>query len=177
MFRVDVAVCREFSTRDKTREVLGRRDRSGFSASRNGSCTSNMVGLPTPGWSAHQVPDFLLCRPGHGYRRLARHHSRMEGNLKMDFLLEIGLEEIPARMIDTAREELARRVTDLLGRERLSNGSTKLTAYSTPRRLAVLAQGIATSQSDSTEQVTGPALKIAYKDGAPTPAAEAFAKK
>ncbi len=38
-----------------------------------------------------------------------------------DFLLEIGCEEIPARMIDGAREELARRVGDMLGRERLAN--------------------------------------------------------
>jgi glycyl-tRNA synthetase beta chain len=94
-----------------------------------------------------------------------------------DFLLEIGLEEIPARMIDGAREELARRVTELVGRERLSNSTTTITAYSTPRRLAVLATGIAPAQTDTTEQVTGPALKVAYKDGAPTPAAEAFAKK
>jgi glycyl-tRNA synthetase beta chain len=94
-----------------------------------------------------------------------------------DFLLEIGLEEIPARMIDAAREELARRVTELLGRERLSSGTTKVSAYSTPRRLALLVSGIASSQTDTTEQVTGPALKVAYKDGAPTPAAEAFAKK
>ena len=37
-----------------------------------------------------------------------------------DFLLEIGTEEIPARMIDTAREELAKRVGDLVQRERLA---------------------------------------------------------
>jgi glycyl-tRNA synthetase beta chain len=93
-----------------------------------------------------------------------------------DLLLEIGIEEIPARMIDSAREELAKRVGDLLQRERLGN-SPAIQAYSTPRRLAVLASGVATSQPDVSEQVTGPSLKVAYKDGAPTPAAEAFAKK
>ncbi len=93
-----------------------------------------------------------------------------------DFLLEIGTEEIPARMIDSAREELARRVGELLQRERLGH-SPAIQAYSTPRRLAVLASGVATSQPDVSEQVTGPSLKVAYKDGAPTPAAEAFAKK
>ena len=36
-----------------------------------------------------------------------------------DFLLEIGCEEIPARMIDGARQELSKRVSDLLKRERL----------------------------------------------------------
>ena len=40
-----------------------------------------------------------------------------------DFLLEIGTEEIPARMIDSARDELARRVGDLLQRERLADSS------------------------------------------------------
>ena len=73
----------------------------------------------------------------------------------MDFLLEIGTEEIPARMIDSARDELARRVGDLLQRERLS-GNPNLQSYSTPRRLAVLASGVAAAQPDITEQVTGP---------------------
>src|ERR1700756_1124486 len=93
-----------------------------------------------------------------------------------DFLLEIGTEEIPARMIDSGREELARRVGELLVRERLANGS-EITAYSTPRRLAVLASGVAAAQADVTEQLTGPSLKVAYKDGKPTAAAEAFARK
>src|SRR5580700_1833622 len=93
-----------------------------------------------------------------------------------DFLLEIGVEEIPARLIDGAREELARRVGELLQRERLAD-SPAVQVYSTPRRLAVLAQGVSPSQADVTEQLTGPSLKIAYKDGVPTPAAEAFARK
>ena len=93
-----------------------------------------------------------------------------------DFLLEIGTEEIPARMIDSAREELRRRVSDLLQRERLTNGSA-LEAFSTPRRLAVLTKGISAAQPDTKEQLTGPATKVAYKDGQPTPAAHAFAKK
>ncbi len=92
-----------------------------------------------------------------------------------DFLLEIGTEEIPARMIESAREELARRVGDLLQRERL--GEAAVQSYSTPRRLAVLASGVAAAQPDVQEQVTGPSLKVAYKDGAPTPAAQAFARK
>jgi glycyl-tRNA synthetase beta chain len=93
-----------------------------------------------------------------------------------DFLLEIGCEEIPARMIDGAREELARRVGEVLLRERLL-GAGQPDAFSTPRRLAVLVKGIAASQPDVEEQVMGPAVKVAYKDGQPTPAAHAFAKK
>ena len=93
-----------------------------------------------------------------------------------DFLLEIGTEEIPARMIDTAREELAKRVGDLVQRERLAEAAT-VESYSTPRRLAVVAKSLRDSQPDVQEQLTGPSTKIAFKDGAPTPAAHAFAKK
>jgi glycyl-tRNA synthetase beta chain len=93
-----------------------------------------------------------------------------------DFLLEIGCEEITARMIDGAREELARRVGELLSRERLVE-SPSLEPYSTPRRIAVLAKGVAASQPDAEEQVMGPPVKVAYRDGQPTAAAQAFAKK
>ena len=93
-----------------------------------------------------------------------------------DFLLEIGLEEIPARMIDGASEELAKRVGELAVRERLVPDA-KIESFATPRRLAVIVRGMAESQPDVTEQITGPAVKVAYKDGKPTPAAEAFAKK
>ena len=93
-----------------------------------------------------------------------------------DFLLEIGTEEIPARMIDAAREELAKRVGDLVQRERLAE-TAAVESYSTPRRLAVVAKSLRDSQPDVQEQLTGPSTKIAFKDGAPTPAAHAFAKK
>jgi glycyl-tRNA synthetase beta chain len=93
-----------------------------------------------------------------------------------DFLLEIGCEEIPARMIDAASRELKKRVHDLLAREHLS-GTGQVTTLDTPRRLAVLAADIAAAQPDVTENVTGPAVSIAFKDGQPTAAAHAFAKK
>jgi glycyl-tRNA synthetase beta chain len=94
-----------------------------------------------------------------------------------DFLLEIGLEEVPARMIAGAEAELGRRVNDLLSRERLLGPGAKLTSYSTPRRLAVLVEDVLASQADTEEKLTGPSWKVAFKDGAPTAAAEAFAKK
>jgi glycyl-tRNA synthetase beta chain len=92
-----------------------------------------------------------------------------------DFLLEIGCEEIPARMIDAASAELCARVSELLKRERL--GAGEVTCFDTPRRLAVMAEGISGAQADVTERVTGPSVNVAYKDGQPTPAAQAFAKK
>ena len=94
-----------------------------------------------------------------------------------DFLLEIGLEEVPARMIAGAEAELGRRVKELLTRERLLAPEAKLTTYSTPRRLAVLVEGVLAAQADAEEQLTGPSWKVAFKDGAATAAAEAFAKK
>src|SRR5437667_8663692 len=93
-----------------------------------------------------------------------------------DFLLEIGCEEVPARMIASAQEELQCRVDDLLNRERLP-AAGEISYVGTPRRLAVLAPGISMTQSDVTEQVTGPAVSVAFNDGQPTPAAHAFAKK
>ena len=94
-----------------------------------------------------------------------------------DFLIEIGLEEIPARMIATAEAELGRRVHDLLTRERLIDATSTLTTFSTPRRIAVRVTGLAAAQADTKEQLVGPSWKIAFKDDKPTPAAEAFAKK
>src|SRR5579862_9896109 len=93
-----------------------------------------------------------------------------------DFLLEIGCEEIPARMIDAASQELRERVATLLSRERLC-GSDELTSFDTPRRLAIMAPGIAPAQADIVEQISGPSVNVAYKDGQPTPAAHGFAKK
>jgi glycyl-tRNA synthetase beta chain len=92
-----------------------------------------------------------------------------------DFLLEIGCEEIPARMIDAASEELRVRIQDLVQREKLAGGTFE--SFSTPRRIAVVAQGVAAQQPAVIDLVTGPSMVVAYKDGQPTPAAHAFAKK
>ncbi|MGA7753521.1 MAG: glycine--tRNA ligase subunit beta [Candidatus Sulfotelmatobacter sp.] len=92
-----------------------------------------------------------------------------------DFLLEIGCEEIPARMLDDASRQLRERLATLLSRERL--GGAEITSFDTPRRLAVMVPGIAGGQADVAEQLNGPAVNVAYRDGQPTPAAHAFAKK
>ena len=93
-----------------------------------------------------------------------------------DFLLEIGTEEIPARMIASATEELQRRMGELVTRERLSD-SASVEAFSSPRRIAVIVHGLLPSQPDVAEQLLGPGAAHAYKDGQPTQAAVAFAKK
>src|SRR4029077_7682610 len=78
-------------------------------------------------------------------------------------------------MSDGAADELRQHVSALLSRERLS--VAEVTHFDTPRRLAVMALEIEASQADVVEQVNGPWVSVAYKDGQPTPAAHAFAKK
>src|SRR5580704_3559955 len=80
-----------------------------------------------------------------------------------EFLLEIGLEEVPARMIAGAEAELGRRVNDLLTRERLLGPHAKVTTYSTPRRLAVLVEDVLASQADTEEKQTGASWKVAFR--------------
>ena len=94
-----------------------------------------------------------------------------------ELLFEIGLEEIPARMIASAQQDLAARVQSMLLAEKLLAAEANVRSYATPRRLAVLVSGVAARQEDVTEQLTGPAWKVAFKDGQPTPAALAFARK
>src|SRR5580698_3459135 len=94
-----------------------------------------------------------------------------------EFLFEIGLEEIPARMIAGAQAELERRVVDRLLRERLVAAGAVSKSFATPRRLAVWVAGVAERQEDVAEELVGPSVQIAYKDGVATPAAVAFAKK
>jgi glycyl-tRNA synthetase beta chain len=102
-----------------------------------------------------------------------------------EFLFEIGLEEVPARMIPGAEAELLRRTVAMLERARLVPKDVALLdptggfarSYSTPRRLAVWVKDVMDKQATLTEEVTGPAVKIAFKDGVATPAAEAFARK
>jgi glycyl-tRNA synthetase beta chain len=94
-----------------------------------------------------------------------------------DFLLEIGCEEIPARMIDAAETDLGVRVAKLLLEQGLLPTKAIVPTMSTPRRLTVWANGIFSAQLDVTERLTGPSVTVAYKDGQPTPAAHAFAKK
>jgi glycyl-tRNA synthetase beta chain len=98
-----------------------------------------------------------------------------------DFLLEIGTEEIPARMIDAAAQDLYARTVELLTVNQLvpqvEQGGIFGSHYSAPRRLSILFPEILAKQVDCAEKITGPAVSVAFKDGQPTNAATAFAKK
>ena len=91
------------------------------------------------------------------------------------FLLEIGLEELPAQYVLGAQQQLKEKVITFLNEVRLSYET--VTAYSTPRRLAVLVEGLASRQTSVEVQAKGPAMKIAKDDnGNWTKAAEGFAR-
>lgn len=92
-----------------------------------------------------------------------------------DFLLEIGVEEMPARFLDPALAELKEATGRALAEHRLHCQEIK--TYGTPRRLALYIKELAEAQEDLEKEVKGPALKAAFQpDGTPSKAALGFAK-
>ncbi|WP_067727384.1 glycine--tRNA ligase subunit beta [Oceanobacillus damuensis] len=92
-----------------------------------------------------------------------------------DVLIEIGLEELPARFIDDAEKQLLSKATKWLEEQRISFDS--VTSFSTPRRLAVKISNIAEYQTTIEEEAKGPAEKIAKdENGEWTKAAIGFTK-
>lgn len=92
-----------------------------------------------------------------------------------DLLLEIGMEEIPARFIRASVEQLADKTAKWLNDSRLAYESVNM--YATPRRIAVLINGIAEKQEDINEEAKGPSKKIALDDNSNwTKAALGFAR-
>lgn len=92
-----------------------------------------------------------------------------------DLLFELGTEEIPARFMAPALKQMK----DLseAGLKELRLNYTSVNVYGTPRRLALLVNGLAEHQPDLTEEVKGPSIKAAYDgDGNPTKAVLGFAR-
>jgi glycyl-tRNA synthetase beta chain len=92
-----------------------------------------------------------------------------------DFLLEIGTEELPASFVDSAIAQWQEKIKNHLESEYLQ--PEKINIYGTPRRLAVLIEGIPAKQPDREEEIKGPPVGAAYKDGQPTKALEGFTRK
>lgn len=92
-----------------------------------------------------------------------------------DVLLEIGLEELPARFIDDAERQLRHHTEKWLNDHRISYD--RVQSFSTPRRLSVLIHAIASEQTTTVEEVRGPQVKIAKDEaGNWTKAASGFSK-
>lgn len=92
-----------------------------------------------------------------------------------NFLLEIGLEEIPAHVVTPSIQQLKKRAGDYLKEQRITFDQIK--TFSTPRRLALYITGLADKQPDVDKSVKGPAKKIAQDaDGNWTKAAIGFSR-
>ncbi len=92
----------------------------------------------------------------------------------MELVFEIGCEELPASFIRPALEEMKALYEEACREARLDPGQVEVAG--TPRRLAMWVGGGADRQEDLEEERTGPPAQVAFKDGAPTGAAQGFAR-
>jgi len=94
-----------------------------------------------------------------------------------EFLLEIGTEEIPDRMVEGALADLEKKFLDALESANLRAGVAVKTE-GTPRRLALIATGLEARQADREETLSGPPKNVAFDDaGNPTKAGLGFARR
>ena len=90
-----------------------------------------------------------------------------------ELFIEVGVEELPARFVESTAQGLAANLVKLLGA--LASGAPRV--FATPRRVAVAFADVAETTPKVEKLVTGAAVGVAFRDGAPTPAASAFAAR
>lgn len=104
--------------------------------------------------------------------KTVRPKIRLSGSAEL--LLEIGVEELPYQFIAPALSAVKDHAGRLFQEARLSCGSIK--AYGTPRRLALVVEGLAIHQTSVTKETMGPSKSVAFdQTGQPTKAAIGFA--
>jgi len=92
-----------------------------------------------------------------------------------DLLFELGCEELPPKSLLKLSNALLTQIES--GLKEADLDFTEGRAFATPRRLAVIIKGLATTQADKSVEKRGPAVQAAFaEDGTPTRAAEGFAK-
>ncbi len=79
-----------------------------------------------------------------------------------NYLLEIGVEELPSRFVNMAIEQLNEKSKKLLQENEIGFEDVKV--YATPRRLSLIVEGLDEKQKDIQKEVKGPSVKIAYDD-------------
>lgn len=89
-------------------------------------------------------------------------------------LFEIGTEEIPAKFMPGILKQLKELAAAKMQELRIP--FEDITVYGTPRRMAFIADGVAETQADVVVEAKGPSVKIAYVSGAPSKAAQGFAR-
>ncbi|WP_019154547.1 glycine--tRNA ligase subunit beta [Robertmurraya massiliosenegalensis] len=82
--------------------------------------------------------------------------------MSKDLLIEIGLEEMPARFVTSSIEQFTSRIQKWFLDKKIDIGDIE--SYSTPRRLAVIVKEVSESQQDIQEEAKGPAKKIALDE-------------
>jgi glycyl-tRNA synthetase beta chain len=97
--------------------------------------------------------------------------------MKAPLLIEIGCEELPARLIDKQLELLVKGLGQRLVDAGLIAGTDGIERFGTPRRLAICIPDVSARQADQVLERKGPAVDVAFDaEGNPTRAAEGFAR-
>lgn len=91
-----------------------------------------------------------------------------------ELLIEVGVEEIPSRYVESLAADFLQGVKEHLTRARLD--FTHESVWCTPRRLGFQAR-VAAFQTPQQEVVRGPAVAVGWQDGVPTPALVGFARR
>jgi glycyl-tRNA synthetase beta chain len=95
---------------------------------------------------------------------------------KAELVVELGVEEIPAWMLESAGRQLAETLVDSLKGQRLSSEIKAI--WYTPRRIIAGLGNIPVRQENLRETVMGPPKSVSFdSQGNPTKAATAFAQK
>ena len=94
--------------------------------------------------------------------------------MNQSLLIELGTEDLPARYVQPLTQALAQGIGGGLAKRGVAIGESR--TFATPRRIAVLIDGVGERQADQNIERKGPQLAAAFKDGQPTPAALGFAK-
>lgn len=93
------------------------------------------------------------------------------------FLLEIGVEELPAADAAAAVRQAGELARSALAAARLPVGENHIDVWVTPRRIAIYAKGVPAHQASDEVSERGPLVKVAFDEqGAPTKAAAGFAR-
>lgn len=92
------------------------------------------------------------------------------------YLLEVGTEELPYKFIPQAIEQLKSGFTNFLTDNKVKY--TDIKVYATPRRLAVIIDGLDNKTADEEKIIKGPIKNVAFdENGNLTKAGEGFARK
>ncbi len=98
--------------------------------------------------------------------------------LVKDFLVELGTEELPPKALKHLLKSFRQNLLEGMDSEYLVYDENGVSAFASPRRLALLVRGVHSKVSGVTSTNFGPPISIAFDaNNNPTPAAVAFAKK